>query len=238
MELRTSAFKIDGLHLAGTLTSQVPAQLLLESKANGISLVEMVKNGHLSPVEVAGALALLGLSVNDQQGPPLQRNQPLLPQWHDWLVVKAWRPLFPDAPETALLNLAAGLYQIFDFWDESHSAAQRADDLGEHRLSAHWHAICHRREPDPFNSNYWWNRVGKNPVAGLLTSWVENSLNMVDESTGHLARTLIETGVYSDRAMVSANGSVCNGSNEEKFLRILQKYEFVFVFDVTLHYLH
>ena len=43
----------------------------------------------------------------------------------------AWVAVFPGAPHRARLCLAAGLLQIHDFWDASHDAAQKADDLGE-----------------------------------------------------------------------------------------------------------
>ena len=61
--------------------------------------------------------------------------------------------------------MAAGLLQVFDFWDASHEAAQQADDLGERDASAYWHGIAHRREPDPGNAAYWFRRVGRHPVS-------------------------------------------------------------------------
>ncbi len=29
---------------------------------------------------------------------------------------------------------------------------------------SYWHAIMHRREPDAWNSKYWWRQVGYHPV--------------------------------------------------------------------------
>ena len=76
----------------------------------------------------------------------------------------AWVAVFPSAPHRTRLSLSAGLLQIHDFWDASHDAAQRADDLGEREFSAYWHGIAHRREPDAGNAAYWFRRVGKHPV--------------------------------------------------------------------------
>lgn len=58
------------------------------------------------------------------------------------------------------LAVHAGLWLYGDFFDESHAIAQ---DLKTPEGSA-WHAILHRREPDAWNSNYWWRQVGPHPV--------------------------------------------------------------------------
>jgi hypothetical protein len=60
---------------------------------------------------------------------------------------------------------AAGLWLRFDFLDESHAISQ--DDEGNPDRDF-WHAIMHRREPDPGNSKYWWRRAGKHPVLTQL----------------------------------------------------------------------
>src|SRR5688500_4990238 len=49
----------------------------------------------------------------------------------------------------------AGLWLYHDFLDESHAISQ---DL--HTVEgSYWHAIMHRREPDAWNSKYWFRRV-------------------------------------------------------------------------------
>ena len=84
-------------------------------------------------------------------------------------------PLGPGSPVTAVrpalavLTLSppcrAGLWLYFDFLDESHKISQ--EDEG-HPDRDFWHAIMHRREPDPSNSKYWWRRVGPHPVLDRL----------------------------------------------------------------------
>jgi len=68
------------------------------------------------------------------------------------------RQLFPNsrAPEAAL----AGLYLYFSCLDEAHEIAQSLDSPE----GSYWHAILHRQEPDPGNSNYWFGRVGAHPI--------------------------------------------------------------------------
>jgi hypothetical protein len=35
---------------------------------------------------------------------------------------------------------------------------------------AFWHGIMHRREPDAWNSKYWFRKVGRHPVLDMLVS--------------------------------------------------------------------
>jgi len=58
----------------------------------------------------------------------------------------------------------SGLWLYFDYLDESHAISQELENPD----GSFWHAIMHRREPDPSNSQYWWRRVGAHPVLGLL----------------------------------------------------------------------
>ncbi len=58
----------------------------------------------------------------------------------------------------------SGLWLYHDGLDESHTISQ---DLPSAEGSF-WHAIMHRREPDAFNSKYWWHRVGPHPVLDQL----------------------------------------------------------------------
>jgi hypothetical protein len=72
----------------------------------------------------------------------------------------------PSSDRDAARTCLAGLWLYFDYLDESHTISQ---DLGTTEGSF-WHAIMHRREPDAWNSKYWWRRVGSHPVLSQLTS--------------------------------------------------------------------
>jgi len=58
----------------------------------------------------------------------------------------------------------SGLWLAFNYLDDSHRISQ---DI-ETSTGSFWHAIMHRREPDPFNSKYWWRRVGPHAVLEQL----------------------------------------------------------------------
>ena len=54
----------------------------------------------------------------------------------------------------------SGLWLLFDFLDESHAISQEIETTG----GSYWHGIMHRREPDYFNSKYWFRRVGNHAI--------------------------------------------------------------------------
>ena len=77
---------------------------------------------------------------------------------------------------------AAGLWLRFDFLDESHRVSQEDEGNPERDF---WHAVMHRREPDAFNSKYWWRRVGAHPVLRQRRWLVEPGAQAVHPSAGH-----------------------------------------------------
>ncbi len=69
---------------------------------------------------------------------------------------------------TALTGLPpacmAGLWLYHDFLDESHSISQDIHTP----TGSFWHAIMHRREPDAWNSKYWFHQLGSHASLELL----------------------------------------------------------------------
>jgi hypothetical protein len=78
---------------------------------------------------------------------------------------KLQRITLPSADDpVAARACLAGLWLRFNHLDESHRISQ---ELEAPEGSA-WHAVMHRREPDAWNSKYWWRRVGGHPVLEQL----------------------------------------------------------------------
>jgi hypothetical protein len=71
----------------------------------------------------------------------------------------------PGVRDASVGACRAGLWLRFNHLDESHAISQ-ADESDPDRNF--WHAVMHRREPDPDNSKYWWRRVGPHPVLDQL----------------------------------------------------------------------
>jgi hypothetical protein len=106
----------------------------------------------------------------------------------------------------------AGLWLYHDFLDESHTISQ-----GLHTVEgSYWHAIMHRREPDPPNSKYWWRRVGSHPVLAQL---VEQAPALGYEFTDPFAFVDFVERVRG------------TGSAEEETARKVQRLEWELLFD-------
>jgi hypothetical protein len=82
--------------------------------------------------------------------------------------LRRFDPMIDLGPETTDPDAArachAGLWLYFDYLDESHNIGQELNTPD----GSFWHAIMHRREPDPGNSKYWWRKVGSHPVLDQL----------------------------------------------------------------------
>lgn len=106
----------------------------------------------------------------------------------------------------------AGLWLAYDFLDESHRVSQELDTAE----GSFWHAILHRREPDAWNSKYWWRRVGAHGV-----------VEQVREKAGAMGYRYTTPEAFVDY-VERVRGS---GSAEEMLARRVQGVEWELLFD-------
>jgi hypothetical protein len=199
---------------------------------SGAALAAVITSISLDPRELVAAIAASALGDDQSQGPALVQTAPRAPRLLPQLSEEAWASVWPKAPRTSRLNLAAGLLLIHDFWDESHAAAQNADDLGERDFSAYWHGIAHRREPDAGNASYWFRRVGRHAV---FPSLVEEARPLLEEhGDAQLASRLISGG-WNPSAMIELCTQARPGTPRETLARRLQRLEMWVLLEATVH---
>ncbi|WP_437202883.1 hypothetical protein [Planctomicrobium sp. SH664] len=94
----------------------------------------------------------------------------------DWLrsSMESFSPKVSSAVEETALW--AGIYQVHDQLDRSHSFSQSIEGEGLHHAGDYWHAIMHRREPDYSNSKYWFRHVGQHPQFAELAELASDVL--------------------------------------------------------------
>lgn len=213
-----------------------------EARAAAPAVLDRLKSGEtgarvaaelaLDPAGLIAALGQAGLGDDDLAGAPaLVQESPRRPWLRPALEESAWAELFPRASRANRLALAAALLQIHDFWDASHEAAQQADDLGERAVSAYWHGIAHRREPDPGNASYWFRRVGRHPVFEPLAQAARPLLEGMGSPA--LAERLLPRGVWDPFVFVGFCGEARRGSREEELARSLQRLEMIVLLGAT-----
>lgn len=186
-------------------------------------------SGGAAAADVVAALAFAGLGGD--LGPSLVRSSPSRPALLSAASEPAMAALLPRAKRPDRLALSAGLLQVLDFWGESHEAAQEADDLGESAFSPYWHAIAHRREPDPGNAGYWFRRVGRHPSFAALAEVVRPLLDAHGDPG--LSSRLLKGGAWDPTAFVAFCGSAREGSEAERLARRIQRAEMLVLLDAA-----
>jgi hypothetical protein len=210
----------------GTPVTEVVARL-----AGTGSPVNLIGPGGLTPADLIAALTQTALGDDESVGPTLIQTKPRNPALFPSLNEPAWVAVFPSAPHRSRLSLAAGLLQVHDFWDASHDAAQRADDVGEREFSAYWHGIAHRREPDAGNAAYWFRRVGKHQN---FKSLAEEARPLLDQHGDQaLSARLISGGSWNPSAMIDLCTTAKSGSPSEAIARQLQRIEMWLLLEAT-----
>jgi hypothetical protein len=205
---------------------------LLARLQAGEKPVEACRALGLGPGQYVTALGKVVLGSEDPADwPGLVQGAPRRPWLAASLGEEAIAALAPAAARTARLALAAGLLQVHDFWDASHQAAQRADDLGERGFSAYWHGTAHRREPDAGNAAYWFHRVGRHPLFSRLAADARPLLET--HGGAALTHSLLAGGTWNPQAMIDLCTSARGGSDREWLALRLQRLEMQLLLEAT-----
>jgi hypothetical protein len=208
--------------------SEVPLDRVIERLERGEGWADTARSLEIESLDVLAAVVAAAVGEPNALGLGLIRGTPRHPALRAALTEAAIRSILPKTDRAKALALLAGLLQIHDFWDESHEAAQLADDLGEREFSAYWHAIAHRREPDPGNAAYWFRRVGRHPV--FVRLWDE--ARPIIDSEGH-ANTLGSANGWNPDAFITFCSRARPGSKDEALARRIQRIEMISLLDAT-----
>jgi hypothetical protein len=126
----------------------------------------------------------------------------------------------PSGQQEAVLSLALLWH---DHLDASHSLSQNIHSADGSFI----HAIMHRREPDYWNSKYWWRQTGAHPAFEPLGQRVTDYLG--GRKIAAVQSDLVRGGRWVPDAFVDACEAVAGRAADErdvKCLRELQRIEF------------
>ena len=101
-----------------------------------------------------------------------------------------------------------------DHLDASHTISQGIEEAD----GSFVHAIMHRREPDAWNSKYWWRRVGDHPAFPEIGRRVSRLLT---GEKSELAQRLVTGGQWDASAFVDA----CDSAKDESVICTLREIQ-------------
>ncbi len=145
--------------------------------------------------------------------PELGPGRPHL-EWRERLVnldlAAAFAPL-PILDQNAARCVHAGLWLCRDFLDEAHEISQGIATPD----GAYWHALVHRREPDPENAKYWFRRVAGHPAlaaVGQATGRTYDPAAFIDDcercrGTGTPAEVALRQAQFAELRALLAHGA-------------------------------
>ncbi|MBC7965087.1 MAG: hypothetical protein H7Z17_04095 [Fuerstia sp.] len=126
--------------------------------------------------------------------------------------------------------VVSGVLLLWDFLHESHEISQTMEGRGTPRTADYWHAIMHRREPDPGNASYWFRRVGSHPALDTMSSklhrWLGES-GASDDEQKRAQQTVCPHGRFDPFAVIELSTQALRkpGQLEDRLLRRVQYSE-------------
>ncbi len=131
--------------------------------------------------------------------------------------------------------LKAGLLQLHDFLDASHSQSQSVEGEGRQVAGDYWHAIMHRREPDYANAKYWHRRVGPHAIFPQLAAAAESLFDRYPGIATQWGDRLLPDGEWNPFAFVDFCQACPQAETEEAslFARQLQWVEMLLLLEAT-----
>jgi hypothetical protein len=136
------------------------------------------------------------------------------------------RLLAPKVKDRASASAClAGLWLYHDFLDESHTISQDLDTAE----GSYWHALMHRREPDYWNSKYWFRRVPQHPIFADLIKQAAALTNQAGAPSG--SEFLALQAAWDPFAFVDLCESAARrGAEVELLCRRIQRCEWELLF--------
>lgn len=120
----------------------------------------------------------------------------------------------------------SALWLLFNYLEESHTISQ-----GIHAISgSYWHGLMHRREPDFFNSKYWFRKVGEHPLFADLN---RIAARVAANAEPHPSiQFLLKQKHWNPFDFIDLCRACLNGQSPHDLLaRQIQQYEWELLFD-------